>query len=51
MALKALMLRKKIEDKKNALSELRAAAAELEKREKELETDINEAKTEEEKLP
>lgn len=49
MALKALMLRKKIEDKKNALSELRAAAAELEKREKELETDINEAKTEEEK--
>lgn len=47
--LKALMLRKKIDDKKKTLAELRAAAAELEKREKELETDINEAKTEEER--
>lgn len=47
--LKALMLRKKIDDKKKALAKLRATAVELEKREKELETDINEAKTEEER--
>ena len=47
--LKALMLRKKIDDKKKTLAELRATAAELEKREKELETDINDAKTEEER--
>lgn len=47
--LKALMLRKKIDDKKKALVKLRATAVELEKREKELETDINEAKTEEER--
>ena len=47
--LKALILRKKIDDKKKALAKLRATAVELEKREKELETDINEAKTEEER--
>ena len=47
--LKALLLRNKIDSKKAELAELRTAAAELEKREKELESDINEAKTEEEK--
>lgn len=47
--LKALLLRNKIDGKKAELAELRTAAAELEKREKELESDINEAKTEEEK--
>lgn len=47
--LKALLLRNKIDSKKSELAELRTAAAELEKREKELESDINEAKTEEEK--
>ena len=47
--LKALLLRNKIDSKKAELAELRTNAAELEKREKELESDINEAKTEEEK--
>lgn len=47
--LKALLLRNKIDSKKAKLAELRTTAAELEKREKELESDINEAKTEEEK--
>lgn len=47
--LKALLLRNKIDSKKSELAELRTAAVELEKREKELESDINEAKTEEEK--
>lgn len=47
--LKALMLRKKIDDKKQELAALRAASDDLKKREKELESDINEAKTEEEK--
>ena len=47
--LKALMLRKKIQDKQATLESLRATAKELEKREKDLETDITEAKTEEEK--
>ena len=46
---KALLLRNKIDSKKAELAELRTNAAELEKREKELESDINEAKTEEEK--
>lgn len=47
--LKALMLRKKIQDKQATLESLRATAKELEKREKDLETAITEAKTEEEK--
>lgn len=47
--LKALLLRNKIDSKKSELAELRTTAVELEKREKELESDINEAKTEEEK--
>ena len=49
MALKALMLRKKINDKKAALDALRAKDADFEKREQELETSIAEAQTEEEK--
>ena len=49
MALKALMLRKKINDKKAALDALRAKDADFEKREQELEASIAEAKTEEEK--
>ena len=49
MALKALMLRKKINDKKAALDSLRAKDAEFEKRELELESSIAEAQTEEEK--
>ena len=44
--LKALMLRKKIQDKQATLESLRATAKELEKREKDLETAITEAKTE-----
>ncbi len=49
MALKALMLRKKIDDKKKALEALRAKDAEFQTRESELETSINEASTDEEK--
>ena len=48
MALRALMLRKKIDQKKKDLDALRAKAAELETREAELETMIGEAETEEE---
>ena len=49
MALKALMLRKKINDKKAALDVLRARDADFKKREQELEASIAEANTEEEK--
>lgn len=49
MALKALMLRKKIDDKKQLLKEVRDKAAEFDKREAELETAIKEAETDEEK--
>lgn len=49
MALKALLLRKKINDKRAALEALRAKDAEFEKRELELEASIEEATTEEEK--
>lgn len=49
MALKALMLRKKIDDKKAALVALREKDADFTKRETELETAIAEAATEEEK--
>lgn len=48
MALKVLMLRKKIDDKKKAMNALLAKDAELEKREAELEQSITEAQTEEE---
>ena len=48
MALKALMLRKKIDQKKKELEALRAKDAEFETREANLETAINEADTEEE---
>lgn len=48
MALKALMLRKKIDSKKKELESLRAKSAEFETREAELETSINEAESEEE---
>jgi len=46
MALKALMLRKKIDGAKKDLEALRAKTAEFETREKELETAIGEAETE-----
>ena len=46
--LKALLLRKKINEKKAELEKLRAKDAELVKREAELENDIKEAQTEEE---
>lgn len=49
MALKALMLRKKINDAKAALENARAKDADFEKREAEIEASINEAETEEEK--
>lgn len=49
MALKALMLRKKITDKQKQLDELRKKDADFEKREAELEADIAEAKSDEEK--
>ena len=49
MALKALMLRRKIDDKNRELAELREAAAALKIRETELERAIAEAETEEEK--
>ena len=49
MALKALMLRKKLNDAKKALEALRAKDAEFEKREKEIEASIEEAEAEEER--
>lgn len=49
MALKALMLRKKIDDKKKTLEQLRGKDADFTKREAELEQSIEEAVTEEEK--
>lgn len=49
MALKAIMLRKKIDEKKKALEEVRGRKAELQTREAELETAINEAETDEER--
>lgn len=49
MALKVLMLRKKIDDAKKALDALRAADEEFTKRSEELKTSIEEAETEEEK--
>lgn len=49
MALKALMLRKKIEEKKTRMEELKRDAPDFEKREEELEKAIEEAETEEEK--
>lgn len=48
MALTALMLRKKIDEKKKALDALRAKDADFEKREAELEQAIGEASTDEE---
>ena len=48
MALRALMLRAKIDKKKGELNALREKDAEFEKREQELETSIAEAQTEEE---
>lgn len=47
--LKALMLRKKIDDLKKAIAEARAKSEEFEKREAELEAAIEEAETDEEK--
>lgn len=49
MALKVLMLRKKINDAKKALEALRAKEAEFETREKDLEKSIEEAATDEER--
>lgn len=49
MALKVLMLRKKIDDKKKLLEALRAKDSEFQTREADLETSINEAQTDEEK--
>lgn len=49
MALKAIMLRKKIDDKKKALEALREKDAEFIKREEELTASIEEAQTDEEK--
>lgn len=49
MALKALMLKRKLDDKKKELEELRAKAESFETREKELEESIAEAETDEEK--
>ena len=49
MALKALMVRKKIDDKKTRLEELRTKDKELQTRETELEQSIQEAETDEEK--
>ena len=45
MALRALMLRKKVDDKKKTLEELRGKDADFQKREEELETAIGEAET------
>lgn len=49
MALKKLMLRKNIEDKKAALAKLREAEADFEAREKELSASIEEVNTQEER--
>lgn len=49
MALKALLLRKQLDDKNKALEVLRAKDAELQAREAELETAIGEAESEEDK--
>lgn len=49
MALKAIMLRKKIDEKKKALDAVRARQAELQTREAEIEKAISEAETEEER--
>lgn len=49
MALRALMLKKKISEKKKALEGLRSVAAEFEQREQELEQSIEEAQTDEER--
>ena len=49
MALKALMLRKKIDDKKTKLEEARTKQKEFQEREAELEKSIEEAATDEEK--
>ena len=49
MALKALMIRKKLDDKRKALEVLREKDAEFTKREAELETAIEEASTDEER--
>ena len=49
MALRALMIRKKLDEKKKNLEALRAKDADFEKREAELETAIDEAETDEEK--
>lgn len=49
MALKALMLRKKLNDARKALEALRAKDADFEKREKEIEASIEEAEAEEER--
>lgn len=49
MALRALMLKRKIDDAKKALEELRKKDAEFETREKELTAAIDEAETDEEK--
>lgn len=49
MALKALMLKRNIDDQRKALEALREKDADFEKREKELEASIDEAETDEEK--
>ena len=49
MALRALMLKRELDDKQKALAALKEKDAELEKREKELEQAIEEAQTEDEK--
>lgn len=49
MALRALLLRKQIDDKKKALEELRAKDPEFSRREAELEASINEAESEEDR--
>lgn len=49
MALKALLLRKQLDDKKKALEDLRAKDAEFQTREAELEAAIGEAESEEDK--
>ena len=49
MALRQLMLAKQIADKEKELEEMRGKDAEFETREKELETSIDEASTEEER--
>lgn len=49
MALRAIMLKKKIDDKKKELEALRAKDPDFAQREAELEASINEAKTDEEK--